>query len=286
VPLGSSLNIDKTQAQAQVLTIPLPQYQVVFFNLNNNILSNQSVRTALSLATDKQQVIDQVFKGNASLPVSPFVFNDPQNPTPIPSTVDLTQARSLLDKAGWTIDPKSGMRQNSKGTTFEITISTNDMLANANAAQLLAQQWGQLNIKVDLSILPSQQLTTSVIKPRAFDVLLFPQKFGADPDPFLFWHSSQIKDPGFNLTGFSNAQADKLIIDARTTTDKSQRTTDYEQFNSLIMSQTPIIFLDQTEYIYALDNEVKNVNINSLYDPSQRFYDIPNWYVSTGRVWK
>ena len=143
-----------------------------------------------------------------------------------------------------------------------------------------------LNIKVNLTVLPSQTLSDTLIKPRTFDVLLFPQKFSADPDPFPFWHSSQVKDPGFNLTGFSNATADNLIVDARTTTDKTQRAADYVQFNQLIMSQFPVIFLDQTEFVYAQDSSLKNVNFNVLYDPSYRFEDINNWYINQARVWK
>ena len=284
IPLGSNLFLDKNQPQAEVLNIPLPQYQVVFFNLNNQILSDQNVRSALSLATNKQQIINQVFSGNAVLPTSPFLFYSSKNPV-LPSTVDIGQAKKLLDASGWQVDPKTNLRTK-KGKIFEITIATNDTLVNSKATEILANQWQTLGIKVNLTVLPSQTLMDTLIKPRTFDVLLYPQKFGADPDPFPFWHSSQVKDPGYNLTGFSNPTADKLIVDARTTTDKAQRAADYDQFNQLVMSQNPVIFLDQTEFIYAVDNSVKNINLHVLYDPSNRFDDINNWYINEARVWK
>lgn len=284
IPLGSSLYLDKNQPGANVLTVPLPQYQVVFFNLNNAILNDQNVRTALSLATDKQQIINDVFKGNALMPSSPFLFSSGQSQAVKP-VVDLNQAGQLLDAAGWLIDAKTNLRTK-KGQSLQINLATNDSLVNSNAAQTLANQWKQLSITVNLTVLPSKQLSDTVIKPRAFDVLLFPQKFGADPDPFLFWHSSQVKAPGFNLTGFSDPTVDKLIIDARTTTDKNKRSADYSQFNDIITSKTPIILLDQTEYIYAVDNTVKNITLNKLYDPSYRFADIASWYIAEKRVWK
>jgi peptide/nickel transport system substrate-binding protein len=283
VPLGSDLYLEKTQPQAQILTVPLPQYQVVFFNLNNKILSDQNVRLALSLATDKQQIIDRCFGGNAFLPVSPWLG---QGQTAQQPQADITKAQNLLDSTGWKVDPKTGVRTNKQGQTLAFTISTNDSLVNSKAAEILAGQWKALNITVNLNILPGKQLTDTLIKPRTFDVLLFPQKFSADPDPFPFWHSSQVKDPGFNLTGFSDATADNLIINARTTTDENVQAQDYQQFNNLIMSKVPIIFLDQTEYIYAVDNSVKNVRLNVLYDPSQRFNEISQWYMATKRVWK
>ncbi len=285
VPLGSSLFVDKNQNEAKVLTVPLPQYQVIFFNLNNRILADLKIRTALTLATNRQQIIDEVFKGNALLPSSPLLLNKKGNQSVL-NGEDVTQANSILDELGWKVDDKIGTRVSKKGTPFEITIATNDSLVNSKAAEILANQWKRLHIKVNITVLPSKQLTEDLIKPRSFDVLLFPQKFGADPDPFLFWHSSQVKDPGFNLTGFTDPNIDKIITEARNTTEIQIREEKYQEFNTLISSKFAVIFLDQTEYIYATDKSVKNINFNTLYDPSQRFNNIKDWYINEGRAWK
>lgn len=284
VPLGSSLFVDKNQNSSQILTIPLPQYQVAFFNLNNKILADPTIRQALTLATDKDEIIEQVFKGNALNPESTELFNT-QKSTGIQNP-NLEQANNLLDNLGWKADEATGIRKSKKGTTFEITIATNDTLVNSKAGEILANQWEKLKIKVNLTVLPSKQLTNDLIKPRAFDVLLFPQKFGADPDPFLFWHSSQVKDPGFNLTGFSDTAVDKIISEARNTTDLKIRESKYDEFNKLVASKYAIIYLDQTEFIYSTDKNVKNVNLKTLYDPSFRFSNVHNWYINEGRVWK
>jgi ABC-type transport system substrate-binding protein len=275
--------LEQNQDQAQILSRPLPQYQIVFFNLNNKTLADPNVRMALNLVTDKQQILNSVFSGNALLPVSPWLLGSKQA---IESVPDAEKAKALLDAAGWKLDLKTGQRVNSKGTAFEITIATNDALVNSKAAELLAGQWRALGLKVNLNILPSKQLTDTLLKTRSFDVLLFPQKFGANPDPFPFWHSSQIKDPGFNLTGFSDPAADKLITDARSTTDKAVRLQKYTDFNNLIAAKVPVIFLDQTEYIYAVDKSVKNLGASVLYDPASRFNNISDWYIAEKRVWK
>jgi peptide/nickel transport system substrate-binding protein len=282
-PLGSSLFLDKQQNETNLLEINLPQYQILFFNLNNKLLNDQNVRQAISLATNKQEILDKVFKNNANLPVSPFIFNNPQNKE-IASTFDINQAKNLLDQSGWTVDQKTGIRTK-RGQKLTFSVSTNDATVNAQTAQLLTQQWSALNIETTLNILPSKQLMDNVIKPRTFDVLIFPQKFNADPDPFLFWHSSQTKNPGFNLTGFSDSKVDKLIIEARTTTDKEKRQIAYLEFNNIVNSKVPIIFLDQTEFIYALDSDVKNTNISFVYEPSHRFYNIHKWHIKEKRVW-
>jgi hypothetical protein len=52
------------------------------------------------------------------------------------------------------------------------------------------------------------------------------------------------------------------------------------------MAKAAVIFLDQTEYVYVVDNSVKNINLNVLYDPNQRFSNIKDWFMAEARVWK
>jgi peptide/nickel transport system substrate-binding protein len=198
---------------------------------------------------------------------------------------NLDQAKELLEKAGWKIDSATSIRTK-KNLPLEITISTNDSSVNAKTAELLAENWKQLNIKVSLNILPTKQLTDTVIRPRNFDVLVFPQKFGPDPDPFIFWHSSQIKDPGLNLTNFNSPDADKLITSARSTTNAEIRVQKYLELDKLISGTTPVIYLNQMVYLYAVDSQIKNIGLKQLFESSQRFFDTGNWYINTARIWK
>src|SRR5690606_32410073 len=115
-------------------------------------------------------------------------------------------------------------------------------------AELLAAQWSQLGVKVTLNIQPTKELTENSIRPRNFDALLFAQKLGSDPDPFLFWHSSQVKNPGLNLSMYANNEADRLISEARAATDKSIRDEKYRQFQEIIKLDAPAIFLVQNVF--------------------------------------
>lgn len=285
VASGNPLSLQNVRDGLQTINIPLPQYQVAFFNLNDKILSDIGVRQALNLATDRRKIIDDVFKGQALLPTSPMIIGADLSGSPQTANPDMGAAEKLLDNAGWKVDLKNGLRAK-KGVLLEISITTNDYPLNSKAAENLAGQWRQLRIKVDLSVLPTKQLTEEVIRPRKFSVLLFPQKYNEDPDPFVFWHSSQAKDPGFNLTGFSNPDADKLISEARNTTDQKARSQLFQAFDQILNSQAPAILLNQSVYTYAVSNDVKNIKLRALFEPNQRFYDLPNWYINEAREWK
>ena len=271
-------------ASYQKYVVPLPQYQMLFFNLNNKILSDQNFRQDLGSGINQSELIEQVFQNTAAFPKLPLIGSG-NSVQPFKPTFNLEAARQSLDKNGWTIDPKTNLRTK-KGVTAELTLTTNDSPANTKTAQALAQNWQTLNLKINIKVLTNKEITDEVIRPRNFDILLYPQKMGADPDPFLLWHSSQTKDPGVNLTGFADQQADKLITEARTTTDIQTRNEKYQQFYDLLSQKLPAIFLTQAEYIYFADKEIKNINLSALFEPSQRFYDLPNWYINTRRAWK
>ena len=280
---GSSLYVEPGN-DTQVLTAPLPQYQVLFYNLTNKALSDQQVRYALSLAINRQDIVNSVFKKNTLLPYSPFTFGE--NDQPADAIVfDAAKAATTLDAAGWKVDSKTNIRtKNSK--PLQVNLATNDSLLNSKTAELIANAWRQMNIQVNLTVLPTKQLTDSVIRTRNFDALIFPLKFGTDPDPFIFFHSSQVRDPGINLTGFSDQSADKLMTEARTTTNMQLREEKYSQLNQLMAEKLPVLFLNQSEYFYAIDKSVSNVSLQTIFDPSDRFYDTPNWYMQKHRVWK
>jgi peptide/nickel transport system substrate-binding protein len=279
----SNLHIDATN-ETQQLTVPLPQYQVLFYNLNNKILNDIAIRKALSSAVDRQGIIDSIFKGFAKLPPAPFTFEQDNVPEP-KITYSIEQAKQALDAAGWKVDPITNLRTK-KGVVLQLNIATNNSLSNSKTAEAIANSWRSIQVQVALTVLSTQDLNDTLIRPRKFDVLIFPLRLGADPDPFAFWQSSQVKDPGLNLTGFSSQAVDKLINQARNTTDFQARQALYGQFSALISEQVPALFLNQAEYAYVLDKTVKNTGIHLLLDPSDRFYDVQNWYIQEKRVWK
>jgi len=64
-------SLDGDSSRFTPLTYRLPQYSALFLNTESPILSNKKVRFALLLATDKQQVVDEV--GNAVVVDTPIL---------------------------------------------------------------------------------------------------------------------------------------------------------------------------------------------------------------------
>jgi len=167
-----------------------------------------------------------------------------------------------------------------------LTLTTVDDPALEQTAALLKTQWENLGIQVIVKTFPVSTLEKEVIKPRDYEALLFGEVLGAVPDLFPFWHSSQRKDPGLNLTDFESRTADGLLEEARTSLDKDAMKEKYEAFQDILIADTPAIFLYSPDYQYFVHKEIKGIEARFIVDPSKRFVGIEDWYIKTKRTWK
>lgn len=279
------VSIKQSAKDLNIYQIPLPQYQAVFINTAQKTLGDSRVRKALNSATNKQQVLSEVFEDQGLLIDGPILAQHVSNLPDFAKTASLDEARKLLDDAGWVLDPSTNVRSKN-GTELRFTLATNDRDVNVQTAELLIQQWKEIGVAVSLNIQPTKELNENVIKPRNYDMLLFAQKLGADPDPFVFWHSSQTKSPGLNLSNYSNQAVDKLISEARASSNEGERDQKYLELHEIMRQDLPAIFLIQSVYTYAITDKMQGFGIKSLPDETARFYNLRNWYLDSRRALK
>jgi peptide/nickel transport system substrate-binding protein len=124
------------------------------------------------------------------------------------------------------------------------------------------------------------------ISPRNFDILLFGEIVGFDPDPYPFWHSSQISTTGLNLSNFKHAEADQVLREARETADIKKKTEKYIHFQNILVAEIPAIFLYNPNYLYPVDKKIKGIDQTSIINPTDRLTNVHKWYIKTKRSFK
>lgn len=163
-----------------------------------------------------------------------------------------------------------------------ITINQPQLVQTAN---LLKTYWEAVGVKVDINIVELPDLK-DIIKNRDYDALLYGEALSSMPDLYPFWHSTQVNDPGLNLSLYQNKDADSLLKDARETLDPTRKQQDYEKLQDLILADAPALFLYNPNYIYWVSDKIKGVDTAKIVDPAKRFSNVINWYINTRRVWK
>lgn len=169
---------------------------------------------------------------------------------------------------------------------LEFTLITVNQPQLIEVAEILKEQWKQVGASVGIQTYVPFQLEQDFIKSREYEALLFGEVLGAVPDPFPFWHSSQLKDPGLNLALYENEKADKLLEENRISSDPAVRAEKLEAFQEILIKDAAGIFLYSPNYIYSISREIKGVSARKITNPSKRFAGIENWHIKTKRSWK
>jgi peptide/nickel transport system substrate-binding protein len=129
------------------------------------------------------------------------------------------------------------------------------------ASQLIAQQWRQLGLEVEVKPLQRQQQTQLIWFSRdKWDVTMWrmvgrPER--SDPDEFLFslYHSSLV-EKGYNFVGYVNPEYDRLAEKQRTELDREERRKTAFALQEIINRDQPNAFLVHPKYPLAFNKAV------------------------------
>jgi len=174
-------------------------------------------------------------------------------------------------------------QENSIPLTF--TLTTINQPQMVYAANLIKDYWQKIGVIIDVKTFELSDLK-DIIKSRNYDALLYGQALGSLADLYPFWHSTQINDPGLNLSKYQNKKVDQLLKDAREALDEETKKQKYEQLQDIILSDSPAIFLYNPNYTYWVSEKIKGIDTIKIVDPAKRFSNITNWYINTKRIWK
>lgn len=186
----------------------------------------------------------------------------------------------MLEAAGWKDANGDGIRE--KGAAaLRIAIATSDEPPRVSAAEQIARDLRLIGIDARLEVKPFDQLIDTVARPRAFDALLVGITGAPEPDLYPFFHSSQARDPGFNFSGFSTLPLDRALEAARRAGDREERRLLYGPIFQTLANEVPVVFLYFADFLYAQHVSIKGLKVAQLVEPSQRFWDVEDWYVRT-----
>lgn len=262
-----------------------PQYTAIFFNPEKKALLNDlKFRTALAASVDKEKILNEAINNDGQIihsPILPDSFG--YDPELKDEALDLNKANALLDELGWQKIENEQFRKKGE-ETLTLKLSTVDQAENVKAATIIKENWEAIGIKTELDIVAKDKIRTDLIEPRNYEVLVFGEIININSGPYSFWHSSQIKHPGLNLSVLTNKDIDKYLEDIRQNPDKEIQVNLYKDFQNKITTLHFAIFLYNPTYTYPVSRQLKGLeNLNFVNLPADRFSNINSWYIKTER---
>jgi peptide/nickel transport system substrate-binding protein len=252
-------------------------FTVLYFNTDEAPLNDTQVRKAIAETVDVDRIIDATLGRRAARADSPIIAGTwAYNPEVEPIRRDPGGARDRLEDAGWTL-PDNAQVRSRNGVELRMTLLTDQDPVRGLVAEAIAEQLGEIGMSVTLAREESTALIGNFLIPRQYQAAVFGWDPGPDPDPYPAWHSSQARDSGRNLAGYSNEEADRLMEDARRTRDLDERQRLYYAFQDIFREDVPSLLLYHPVNTYFLTEEVQGLELGVLFSNSSRFRNVHEW---------
>ncbi len=262
----------------------LPGITLILLNLDNPDLpffQEAEIRRALLMGLNRQRMIDNLCDGQAIIadgPIFPGTWAYYDGIERI--TYNPEAAVELLKEAGYTIPPEGGSVRAKEDQKLVLELLGPDDPKHVALAEAIQRDWERLGIGVELNPIPYDDLVGEHLEPRIFQAALVDINLARspDPDPYPFWHQSQITS-GQNYAKWDDRQASEYLEQARVTVDLAERTRLYRNFQVRFVDQIPALPLFYPVYTYAVGDRVQGVTMGPLYDTGDRFATITDWFL-------
>ena len=241
-----------------------------FFNTESAIFKNKSLRQAVRLGLNFNNLRTGL---SGELPLDYPLLESQVDSITFPSIpkTDVTSAKAEIERLKVATPDLTSAKINI------VTIKGDNYLEEF--ANRIASQLKGLGLQASVSVYDSNQdFALNILRPRAYDLLIYEIGLGADPDVLAYYHSLEAAENGHNLSSYKNLVVNDLLLSARTTMDSKLRAAKYQKFLERWVEDVPAIGLYQTTLPYFVNRNVRAFSQeNRLVTATDRFIDIENW---------
>jgi peptide/nickel transport system substrate-binding protein len=267
-----------------IYTGRLPQITMIFLNLDNpevSFFQDENIRLAMLRGLNRQRIIDTLLNGQAIIADGP-VFPESWAFYPDINRVeyDPEVAINMLIDEGFTIPAEGGSVRSREDEYFAFSMLYPDNDQHRELAEAIRGDWSRLGIEVQLEPVAYQELISDYLDQRIYQAVLVDLNlaFTPDPDPYPFWHQSQITG-GQNYAKWDDRRASEYLEHARVTLDLEKREWMYHNFQVRFVQEMPALPLFFPVYTYAVDSRVQGVSMGPLFDTSDRLATVTRWFL-------
>ena len=235
-------------------TISGAQNTVQLFALNNKFepFSHKEVREAINLAVDKDAVIKNVMGGygikletNMSPVMKKYCIDN------IGEKRDVEKAKELLKKAGY------------ENLKFTVKVPSNYAM-HVSTAQVIAEQLKEVGITMNIETVEWATWLSEVYSGRKYEATIVGLTGKLDPDSILKRYASNYPRNFFN---YENPKYDKLIADAKITSDENKRIEYYKEAQRILRDENAAlngIKISEVGNAYKYRTPANKINVSAL----------------------
>ncbi len=251
-------------------------YTFLAFNQQDERFTDKRVRQAFTHAVNKEAIVSSIMNGAgqpADAPDSPLMwtYNDD-----VPKfEYDLEKAKALLKEAGWEDTNGNGiLDKDGKELSFKIKTNQGNKVRE-DIAVVLEQQFKEIGVEAKPEIIEWSAFIKQVTAPNwDYEAMILGWSLSTFPDQFDIFHSSQAEE-GLNMNWYSNPEADKLMEEARQTTDIEKYKAIHKDLYQILVDDQAYTFLYYPIEFRAMPEELQGYEFHS----KSAFYNAHKWWL-------
>lgn len=270
----------QVEGQNGVRLASFPGRAFLYLGWNNEVepFTDARVRRALSMAVDRQAIIDALMFGYAE-PASGMIPNwSPLAPAFEVDGPNVEAARQLLQEAGYAPGPNGVMQRN--GQPLQFTLLTSEDRLRQDVAVVLQEQLRAVGASVEVR---AAEFTTMLQqhRQREYQAVLSEwtlDNFRVDPTP-LFSCAEAEQVGSANRAGYCNPAADELAMQGTREGDRDAATAIWTEYSRLLDRDQPITFLVWQEQMSAINQRLQGVEM----DVRGKLRTAQDWWIPEGQ---
>lgn len=250
-------------------------------------LSDDAVRKALSLAIDRQTLVDVGYgdAGQATCNVLPAPEAYASTANDDCKTQDIEAAKALLDEAGWA--PGSDGVREKDGVRLSILYQTSTNSVRQATQAIVKQWWTEIGVETELRNIDGavffggDQSSPDTFQKFFADIEMYTNNFdGTDPEKYMAnWTCAEIPSPenqwlGSNMPRYCNADYDALVAEMGQTASLEDRSELAKKMNDMLMQDGAIIPLVHRGGVSAHAESLQGVLMNEW---DSELWNVADW---------
>lgn len=259
---------------ARVIDYPARSYTFLAWNARNPLFEDPLVRRAMTMAIDRQQVVDALLYGYGTIAITdvmPFQWEFNENLEPWP--YDPARAKELLAEAGWTDTNGDGVIDKD-GRPFRFELATNQ--GNDLREDILVIVQNDL-AKVGIDVQPrlvEWNTHIAALKLKDFEAAVsgWSVDFKFDPTEVMSCGAIEAK---YNYASYCNPKADSLMQVALITLDRAEAKPMWDAYQEIIHQDQPYTFLYYLTERVGVSQGLKDVTT----DARGHLVSIAEWWI-------
>ena len=247
-------------------------YRGILFNFQNEYWQeNRDLIPAVCYAIDREAIIDAVLLGQGMAAYGPLQRNIYNYEDVEHYDYDPEKARAVLEAAGCVLGEDGFYTRNGETVGFVLSVGAGDQV-RIDMAQIVAQQLREIGMDVTVDI-PAQVDWSG----QMAYLIGWGSPFDADDHTYKVFGT----DKGANYSGYSNADVDRYLTEARESDDPAVRAEAYANFQKALAADPAFAFICYIDANYVADASITGIDADTVmgHHGVGIFWNVAEWTI-------